>query len=78
MMMMIMMIMRAANMNSYTLKCFGCGLYGMRSQADFKTTIRAVTVEAGDADTNAAVCGAVLGAKIGTLRTRHMHTIITL
>jgi len=49
----------------YTFKCFGCGFYGLRSQNDFKTTLREVAVEAGDADTNGAVCGAVMGAKLG-------------
>lgn len=29
------------------------GLYGLRSTADFKATLRAVSVEAGDADTYA-------------------------
>jgi len=49
----------------YTYKCFGCGLYGLRSSLSFKDTLMNVIKEAGDADTNGAVCGAVLGCKIG-------------
>lgn len=52
----------------YTLKCLGCGVYGLRSSKDFKGTIDDVAKEAGDADTNGAVCGAVMGAKIGYSR----------
>ena len=57
----------------YTFKTMGAGLWGLRQlvdapEKDFKTTIEAVVKEAGDADTNAAVCGAVLGAHIGLAR----------
>ena len=49
----------------YTYKCLGAGLWALRSASDFKTTIRAVISEGGDADTNAAVAGALLGCRIG-------------
>lgn len=49
----------------YTLKCMGSGLYGLRSAENFATTITRLTREAGDADTNGAVCGAMLGARLG-------------
>lgn len=50
----------------YTLKCLGAGFYGLRKGgADFRGTIRDVVMEAGDADTNGAVCGALLGCAVG-------------
>ncbi len=51
----------------YTLKALGCGMFGLASDLSFKDAILAVTREAGDADTNAAVCGAVFGGRIGYL-----------
>jgi len=53
------------NAIGFTLKCMACGLYGLRSQKGFKRTLLDVIIEAGDADTNGAVCGAVLGCKLG-------------
>jgi ADP-ribosylglycohydrolase len=49
----------------FTLKCMACGLYGLRSQKSFKRTLLDVIIEAGDADTNGAVCGATMGVKLG-------------
>lgn len=50
----------------YTFKCLGAGFYGLRKGgADFRGTIRDVVMEAGDADTNGAVCGALLGCVVG-------------
>jgi len=49
----------------YTYKCFGSAFYCLRTGTDFKKSIIELTMEAGDADTNAAVAGALLGCKIG-------------
>eukprot|EP01118_Nematostelium_gracile_P009459 TRINITY_DN3195_c0_g1_i1.p1 TRINITY_DN3195_c0_g1~~TRINITY_DN3195_c0_g1_i1.p1 ORF type:complete len:389 (+),score=112.46 TRINITY_DN3195_c0_g1_i1:59-1225(+) len=49
----------------YTYKCFGSAFYCLRTGDDFKKSITELTVEAGDADTNAAVAGALLGCKLG-------------
>ncbi|PRP80675.1 hypothetical protein PROFUN_11634 [Planoprotostelium fungivorum] len=49
----------------YTLKCFGSGLWALRSTRSFKDTIDLLVREGGDADTNGAVAGALLGAKLG-------------
>eukprot|EP01117_Protostelium_nocturnum_P013924 TRINITY_DN5243_c0_g1_i1.p1 TRINITY_DN5243_c0_g1~~TRINITY_DN5243_c0_g1_i1.p1 ORF type:complete len:372 (+),score=93.46 TRINITY_DN5243_c0_g1_i1:113-1228(+) len=49
----------------YTLNCLAAGLWGFASERDFKTTMNELIMEGGDADTNGAVCGALLGAKIG-------------
>jgi len=49
----------------YTLKCMASGLYGLRSTESFIVTLTRLIREAGDADTNGAVCGALYGAKVG-------------
>eukprot|EP00823_Brevimastigomonas_motovehiculus_P009935 TRINITY_DN97_c0_g1_i4.p1 TRINITY_DN97_c0_g1~~TRINITY_DN97_c0_g1_i4.p1 ORF type:complete len:396 (+),score=90.05 TRINITY_DN97_c0_g1_i4:188-1375(+) len=49
----------------YTLKCSACGVYAMRTDQSFKATLNALAHEGGDADTNGAVCGAVLGCRLG-------------
>jgi len=49
----------------YTYKCLGAGLWALRSCDDFATTIRQLTAEGGDADTNAAVGGGLLGCRLG-------------
>jgi ADP-ribosylglycohydrolase len=49
----------------YTYKCLAAGLHGARSKASFEETIVQLAVQGGDADTNAAVAGALLGCKIG-------------
>lgn len=43
----------------------GSGFWGLVSQKSFKETLTLLAKEAGDADTNGAVCGAMLGCKIG-------------
>ncbi|XP_078343352.1 ADP-ribosyl-[dinitrogen reductase] glycohydrolase-like [Oculina patagonica] len=48
----------------YTYKCLGAGFWSLR-QDDFRAALEAVTFEAGDADTNGAVAGALLGCKLG-------------
>ncbi|KAG0322858.1 hypothetical protein BGZ99_003109 [Dissophora globulifera] len=68
----------AAHMG-YTFKCVGSGFYAVTRQLDAAATIEAykgptglfrgiieqVTLEAGDADTNGAVVGSLLGARFG-------------
>ncbi|ODM91812.1 hypothetical protein Ocin01_14871 [Orchesella cincta] len=57
----------------YTYKCLGSGLYaGTRKQPEdmssgefYKHIITELTLETGDADTNCAVAGAVLGCRLG-------------
>lgn len=49
----------------YTLKCLAAGLFGLRSTSSFADTLQHIARQGGDADTNGAVCGALLGAKIG-------------
>lgn len=51
----------------YTLKALGSGFYALREgQHDtFENIITRIVLEAGDADTNASVAGALLGAMIG-------------
>jgi len=49
----------------YTFKALACGLWALRSQASFQETIQEVTRRGGDADTNAVVCGALLGCARG-------------
>jgi len=51
------------------MKCLGAGLWALRHSAkhsvDFETSIRAIVLQGGDADTNAAVAGALLGCYKG-------------
>ena len=53
----------------YTFKCAGTAFVGLNSkiknEKDFIKFMTELVREAGDADTNGAVCGAVIGAKIG-------------
>lgn len=49
----------------YTFKCLASALFGLRSREPFIPTMTRLVREAGDADTNGAVCGAMLGAKVG-------------
>jgi ADP-ribosylglycohydrolase len=49
----------------YTFKALGCGFYGLRKGTDFRQTIIELIMEGGDADSNGAVCGAMLGCKVG-------------
>ncbi|KAH9488680.1 hypothetical protein Btru_042156 [Bulinus truncatus] len=48
----------------YTYKCLGAGFWALR-QNNFQKAIIKLVMEAGDADTNAAVAGALLGCKLG-------------
>ena len=48
----------------YTFKCLGAGFWALR-QTDFREALEAIVLEAGDADTNGAVAGALLGCKLG-------------
>ncbi|KAF9582677.1 hypothetical protein BGW38_010899 [Lunasporangiospora selenospora] len=63
----------------YAFKCIGVGVYGATRRIDpsptapeyqgakglFRGTMEQVTLQAGDADTNAAVMGSILGARFG-------------
>ncbi len=49
----------------YTLKTLGAGLWAMKYAKDFESGIQRVIMQGGDADTNAAVAGSVLGCKYG-------------
>lgn len=49
----------------YTLKCVGSGFWALRSAKDFRRTMGELVAEAGDADTNGAVAGAMLGCRLG-------------
>lgn len=48
----------------YTLKTLGAGFWALK-QNDFRSTISDIIHEGGDADTNGAVAGALLGTKLG-------------
>ncbi|XP_078596431.1 uncharacterized protein LOC144873213 [Branchiostoma floridae x Branchiostoma japonicum] len=48
----------------YTYKTLGAGFWALR-QDNFRKAIERITMEAGDADTNAAVAGALLGCRLG-------------
>ncbi|MBD2292448.1 ADP-ribosylglycohydrolase family protein [Anabaena sphaerica FACHB-251] len=50
---------------SYTLKTLGAGFWALLHAENFAEGILAIIQEGGDADTNAAVAGALLGAKFG-------------
>jgi ADP-ribosylglycohydrolase len=49
----------------YTYKCLGSAVWALKYGENFKDAICRIVREAGDADTNAAVAGALLGAKCG-------------
>uniref|UniRef100_A0A6U9GXS7 ADP-ribosylglycohydrolase n=1 Tax=Zooxanthella nutricula TaxID=1333877 RepID=A0A6U9GXS7_9DINO len=49
----------------YTFKALACGLHALRSDATFAEAIHEVVARGGDADTNAVVCGALLGCARG-------------
>ncbi|GFR87266.1 ADPribosylglycohydrolase superfamily protein [Elysia marginata] len=48
----------------YTYKCMGAGFWALK-QKDFQKAMIKVVMAAGDADTNGAVAGALLGCKLG-------------
>jgi len=54
----------------YTLKTFGCGIYALRQileekNTDYRCIQLSIIKQGGDADTNAAVSGMILGAYLG-------------
>lgn len=49
----------------FTYRCAGAGFWALRSGLDFRRAIGCVAAEAGDADTNAAVAGALVGCRLG-------------
>eukprot|EP00162_Nutomonas_longa_P010253 comp19805_c0_seq1/m.38289 comp19805_c0_seq1/g.38289 ORF comp19805_c0_seq1/g.38289 comp19805_c0_seq1/m.38289 type:complete len:383 (-) comp19805_c0_seq1:67-1215(-) len=49
----------------YTYKCLAAGLHALRSKDPFEKTITDLVMQGGDADTNGAVAGALLGCKLG-------------
>lgn len=49
----------------YTFKTLGAGMWALLHAGSFEQGLSAVIHEGGDADTNAAVAGAVLGARFG-------------
>mmetsp|Transcript_83941 Transcript_83941/g.203586 ORF Transcript_83941/g.203586 Transcript_83941/m.203586 type:complete len:400 (+) Transcript_83941:201-1400(+) len=49
----------------YTLKCVGSGFWALRTTRDFRLAMGELIAEAGDADTNGAVAGAMLGCRLG-------------
>ncbi len=55
----------ASHSIGYTLKALGAGLWAMIHAMSYEEGILAVVHEGGDADTNASVAGALLGAKFG-------------
>ncbi|XP_077977964.1 ADP-ribosylarginine hydrolase Tri1-like [Glandiceps talaboti] len=48
----------------YTYKCLGAGFWALR-QKDYRGALTAIAKEGGDADTNGAVAGALLGCNVG-------------
>jgi len=55
------------NTIGYTLKALGAGTFALRQARteSFESIITQLTLEAGDADTNGAVAGALIGALVG-------------
>jgi len=49
----------------YTLKTLAAGFWALRHANTFSEGLLAIVHEGGDADTNAAVAGALLGARFG-------------
>jgi ADP-ribosylglycohydrolase len=49
----------------YTYKAMGAALFCLEHYDNFEEAITDVTFEAGDADSNCAVAGALMGAKVG-------------
>ncbi|KAK3596766.1 hypothetical protein CHS0354_038766 [Potamilus streckersoni] len=48
----------------YTYKCLGAGFWALK-QNNFRDALQQIVMHAGDADTNGAVAGALLGCKLG-------------
>jgi ADP-ribosylglycohydrolase len=53
------------NRHGYVLKALAAAFWALRHAADFRQGVSAIIHEAGDADTNAAVAGSLLGARDG-------------
>ncbi|KAL3868580.1 hypothetical protein ACJMK2_041381 [Sinanodonta woodiana] len=53
------------NAIGYTYKCLGAGFWALK-QNDFRQALQEIVMSGGDADTNAAVAGALLGCKLGS------------
>jgi len=49
----------------YSLKCIAAAFYSLRNTSSFKQSIIDLILQGGDADTNGAVTGALLGAYYG-------------
>jgi len=49
----------------YTLKCVGSAFWGLRNGTQWDRTLNTLIREAGDADTNGAACGSVVGCYVG-------------
>jgi ADP-ribosylglycohydrolase len=49
----------------YTLKAYGAGIWALRHTGSFESALAQVIREGGDADTNGAVVGALMGATVG-------------
>ena len=49
----------------YTLKALGAGFWALKNAPSYRDGVLQVIHEGGDADTNAAIVGAILGAKFG-------------
>ena len=49
----------------YTFKPLGAAIWAFVYADDFKKAVQTITMEAGDADSNATVAGALLGARLG-------------
>lgn len=52
----------------YTLKAMQVGLWALQQKSDFETVLVKVVKAGGDTDTNGAVAGAVMGARVGAAR----------
>jgi len=52
----------------FTFKCLGAGLCALRSDRSFQQTLNELIRRGGDADTNGAVAGALLGCRLGCSR----------
>jgi ADP-ribosylglycohydrolase len=49
----------------YTFKCIASGIFAVKYAKDFKSAITELVMEAGDADTNGAIAGALVGCRFG-------------
>ena len=49
----------------YTLRTLAAGLWAYNFGTDFRTALQAIIAEGGDTDTNGAVAGALMGARMG-------------